>query len=566
MTVRLLIAFLMMTTAGGALAAVKKLTPKAPEAAAVAASVDPVATASIARGTVYDRLIDPMTAAIRFELAEAGRNGSFLDKRDEAAVAEHYAEQGYAPSWIADGKLTERAKTVIRRLAEADADGLDVSAYQTPVLNLGEAGPMSTALLARADVKLSLAVVTYARHAYAGRLEPGKVSGNFGYEQHLPDSVGVLADVASAADPAAALAAYNPTHPQFLRLRDKLAALRKSEVAERLVEVPVGATLKPGMSDDRVPVLRQRMAIPAVAEGADVFDDALVVAVKAFQQSAGLKADGMVGKGTVAALNKVPVDPVPVILANMERWRWMPRDLGRFYVKVSIPSFRLDVMKDGKDIHTTRIVVGKVTNQTPIFSDQIEHIIVNPSWNVPASIAKKEMLPAAQANPASLSGYEVLANIGGKYRPVDPYTVDWYRVDIRKIQIRQPPGERNALGSIKFMFPNPYDVYLHDTPSKSLFQRDYRAFSHGCMRVMDPMAFADALLSEDGGRVSSATLKKMIGGPERMVKLSRKVPVHITYFTAEVDESGNLALHADLYGHDKRIEAAFGLASENPQN
>ncbi len=565
MTVRLLLAFLMMTTAGGALAAPKAAKPAAEPAAATA--VDEITTASIATGTLNDRLVDPMAAAIRLELAEAGRGGSFLDKRDEAAVAEHYAEQGYAPTWIADGRLTERAKTLIRRLAAADTDGLNISDYQTPALNLGDAGPVRTALLARADVRLSLAIVTYARHAYAGRLEPGKLTANFGYEQHLPDSVGVLADVASAADPAAALAAYNPTHPAFLRLRDKLAELRKAKDEDRLVEVPDGTTLKPGMSDTRVPVLRERLAIPAAAvpSEADVYDEPLVVAVKAFQQSAGLKADGLVGKGTLAALNKTQVDPVPVILANMERWRWMPRDLGRFYVKVSIPSFRLDVMKDGKDIHTTRVVVGKVTNQTPIFSDKIEHLIVNPAWHVPQSIAKKEMLPAAQANPASLSGYEVFANVGGTYRPVDPFMVDWYRVDIRKIQIRQPPGERNALGSIKFMFPNSYDVYLHDTPSKSLFQRDYRAFSHGCVRVMDPMAFADALLSEDSS-MNAAKLKKMIGGGERMVKLSRHIPVHLTYFTAEVDESGRLDLHPDLYGHDKRIQQALALAAQTPQN
>ena len=180
--------------------------------------------------------------------------------------------------------------------------------------------------------------------------------------------------------------------------------------------------------------------------------------------------------------------------------------------------------------------------------------------NVPASIAKKEMLPAAQANPASLADYQVLANIGGRFRVVDPYMIDWRTVDMRKIQIRQPPGERNALGNIKFMFPNPYSVYLHDTPSKSLFQRDYRAFSHGCMRVMDPMSFADALLVNEP-KISSATLKKLIGGPETQVNLTHHVPVHITYFTAWVDDDGSLVLRDDLYGHDKRIEAALGLTS-----
>jgi murein L,D-transpeptidase YcbB/YkuD len=560
MTGRILLSLLLLTLAGGAFAA-----PKKAGAAKPATPADLVETAGIPAYTLYDRIIDPMTAAIRLELAAAGRNGSFLDKRDGAAVAEHYAEQGYAPSWISAGKLSDRAKKIILRIAEADADGLDPDAYPTPTVSLGQFTSADVSELARADVQLSLAIVTYARHAYAGRLEPGSVSPNFGYKPHLPDSVAVLSEVAGAADPAAVLDAYNPQHPEFLRLREKLAELRQAEAGDPPPLVPPGAVLKPGMNDPRVPVLRARLQVETDAAEPDLYDPVLVAAVEEFQKGAGLKADGFVGKGTLAALNKVPVDPVPVIIANMERWRWMPRDLGGFYVRVGIPDFQLEVVRNGQVVHNTRIVVGKVQNQTPIFSDVIEHIIVNPAWHVPASITKKEMLPAAQANPASLSGYEVFANIGGRYRRVDPWMIDWYNVDIRKIQIRQPPGERNALGNIKFMFPNPYDVYLHDTPSKSLFKRDYRAYSHGCMRVMDPMAFADALLASEPG-LNANKLKKMIGGPERMVRLTRHVPVHLTYFTAVVDESGQLSLHDDLYGHDVRIEKAFGLIREMAEN
>jgi murein L,D-transpeptidase YcbB/YkuD len=473
MAARILLSLLIATAAGSAVAA-----PKNPPKQAAPAAIDTTTTASVGGYTLYDRLVDPMTAAIRRQLATAGEDGSFLDKRDGAAVAEHYAEQGYAPSWMSDGKLTDRAKAIVRFLAASAADGLDPRDFNTPALTFGEAAKADTDAVAKADVMLSRAIVTYARQAYSGRLEPSKVSANFGYEPHLPDSVAVLNEAALAADPAAALSAYNPTHPEFIRLRDKLAEVRSAEVAEKPVEVPAGPTLKPGMSDPRIPVLRSRMKLPEATEAADVYDPALVTAVETFQKAHGLKPDGFVGKGTLAVLNRAPVDPVPVILANMERWRWMPRNLGTFYVKVDIPGFQLDVVRNGTSVHNTRIVVGKVENQTPIFSDEIEHIIVNPAWHVPASIAKKEMLPAAQANPASLSNYEVFYNFNGKYRQIDPYSVDWYNVDIRRVQIRQPPGERNALGSIKFMFPNKYDVYLHDTPSKSLFQKDYRAYSH----------------------------------------------------------------------------------------
>ena len=300
---------------------------------------------------------------------------------------------------------------------------------------------------------------------------------------------------------------------------------------------------------------------PAKPFDPEVFDDSVDAAVKAFQESAGLKPDGIIGPATLGRLNAAADDHVDTILVNMERWRWMPEDLGNFYVRVNIPNFNLDIYKNGKVFYTTRIVVGQPTKQTPIFSDEIEHVIVNPVWNVPASIAVKEMLPQIQADPGkALSGYQVFANIGGRFRAVDPWTVDWRNVDMRRIQIKQPPGERNALGSIKFMFPNPFAVYLHDTPSKSLFQKDYRAFSHGCMRVMNPWDFAAALLTHDPN-VSAASLKKLVGGPQTQVNLTRHIPVHITYFTAWVDDSGKLQLRSDVYGHDAEMEKAFGLVS-----
>jgi murein L,D-transpeptidase YcbB/YkuD len=324
-----------------------------------------------------------------------------------------------------------------------------------------------------------------------------------------------------------------------------------------------GPVMKLGFSDPRVPTLRVRLGVPEPVDAPSPkkFDEALAEAVKVFQEQAGLKGDGIVGRGTLAALNADADDHVATIIANMERWRWMPEELGDFYVRVNIPNFNLDIYRDDVVVHTTRIVVGKSTNQTPIFSDEIEHVIVNPVWNVPSSIAIKEMLPEIQANPVSaLAGYTVYANINGRFQAVNPYMIDWRRVDMSKIQIKQPPGERNALGSIKFMFPNPFAVYLHDTPAKSLFKNDYRAESHGCMRVMDPWGFADALLANMPG-VTTASLKKLVGGPERQVNLPQHIRVHITYFTAWVDADGKLEVRGDVYGHDARIAQLLGIQS-----
>jgi murein L,D-transpeptidase YcbB/YkuD len=575
-------------------------------AGAFSAGAEEAGDAAVVTYSMYDRVVDPTTVAIRAMLADAGTRGEFLDKRDAAGVAEFYAEQGYAPTWTDAGKLTERARAIILRLRQAGADGLDPAAYRTPFLGIGRAHPASVHLLARAEVMLSQAIVTYVRHARSGRVDPASISNNIGYKPHLVDPVAALARVAGDPDPAAALASFNPQHPEYLALRARLAEIRASD-AERPPVVAAGPNLKLGSRDPRILVLRERLnlplveaapaeettaaavadpdaetaqipvpvaamagdavvvaeAEPVVEEPAPVFDpevfDAIVdEAVRAFQESAGLRPDGIVGPATLGVLNAAAEDHVDTIIANMERWRWMPEDLGRFYVRVNVPNFNLDVYRGRTVAYTTRIVVGKPSNQTPIFSDEIEHVIVNPIWNVPASIAVKEMLPEVQANPGALRGYNVYANINGRFRAVDPYMIDWHRVDMRKIQIKQPPGERNALGRVKFMFPNQFAVYLHDTPSKSLFERDYRAYSHGCMRVMNPWDFADALLANEP-ELNSAGLKKLIGGGEKRKDLSRTVPVHVTYFTAWIDEAGDLQVRDDLYGHDKRLQQALAL-------
>jgi murein L,D-transpeptidase YcbB/YkuD len=587
-------AALFLSAAAIAAPASKSGSPKAALAAAQPGKpAKPVVLADFY--TMADRAVDPMVGTLRAILTNVDGQGDFLDKRDVGALTEFYRQQGNALSWIVDGKLGDRALAVMARIRQADSDGLDPSAYHLPHAQIGLAMPATMEAQARADVMLSQAVADYVRDAHSGRLDPAAISENFSYAPHVADPVEALTKISTAEDAPAVLASYNPARPEFAALRDALAKVRAEE-ASRPPVIPAGPNLKPGARDPRVPILRVRLDVPTpeakpaeepaettasvtpasadasvtvdamAAEPAapvdpNVYDDATVAAVKAFQESAGLKPDGIVGPGTLARLNAAAVDHAATIIANMERWRWMPEKLGDLYVRVNIPNFNLDIYKNGKVFYTTRIVVGQPTKQTPIFSDEIEHVIVNPTWNVPASIAVKEMLPQIQANPGqALNGYQVFANIGGRFRAVDPWMVDWHNVDMRQIQIKQPPGERNALGSVKFMFPNPYAVYLHDTPSKSLFLKDYRAYSHGCMRVMNPWEFAAALLTYDPN-VSADSIHKLVGGPERQVNLTRHIPVHITYFTAWVDGDGKLQIRDDVYGHDKRVEKALGLTS-----
>jgi murein L,D-transpeptidase YcbB/YkuD len=214
------------------------------------------------------------------------------------------------------------------------------------------------------------------------------------------------------------------------------------------------------------------------------------------------------------------------------------------------------VIDDGKRIHETRVIVGTPANPTPTFSHAMDHLVVNPFWNVPTSIVRKEMLPEIRQNPSgyfSRRGYQVLARVGGKYRVVDPAFIDWYGVDPRAVSIRQVPGDHNALGRIKFMFPNQHSVYLHDTPTKKLFGRDMRAFSHGCVRVDQPLAFADAILPVAAPEWNSGRLEKLYGGREQRINLDNPVPVHLAYFTVVIDADGKPRFFEDIYGYDARM-------------
>ncbi len=516
---------------------------------------------SVASLTVADVASDPAAIALKDQLAIAPAKETFLAKRDRAAMTEFYSERDYQPVWVKDGRLTPAAQAVMARIAQASEDGLDPAAYVLPLKTLGTTAPLGPELVAATEMTFDRALLAYARQAYAGRIDPAAVFGKLITQKPLlPDPVEILTSVSAASDPAAAVAGYNPPQEGYRRLKAALAEARQSPAAERPAPIAEGKLLKLGVSDPRVPALRARLGLAPLTDKPEIYDNALAEAVARFQAASGLKADGAAGGNTIAFLNGVGKNNTAEIIANMERWRWMPRDLGAFHVAVNVPEFEVRIVSDDKIVHETRVVTGKVTNQTPIFSDEMESIVVNPSWNVPASITTKEMLPKLSRDPSYLSrnGYQVLANVGGKMQPVSPSSIDWNNVSARNIQIRQPPGDDNALGAIKFLFPNEHSVYLHDTPSKSLFQRDSRAFSHGCVRVQNPLDFADVLLSYEGGW-SSQRLRKMIGGRESWINLPKKIPIHITYFTAFVDDAGKLETRPDIYGYNARVERALGL-------
>ena len=347
---------------------------------------------------------------------------------------------------------------------------------------------------------------------------------------------------------------FNPPQAEFKALREKLAELRNGKTADSKAEdkpaqprvhVPEGKILRPGMKDARVAALRKRLDVAGDKDN-QLYDDAVRDAVKTFQTESDIGVDGNLGPNTVRALNgeqkeahRPSANPVDTIIVNMERWRWYPRDLGNPHVVVNIPDYSLSLFNDGKVYWKTRIVVGKPDKATPLVSAEMKFITVNPTWNVPPSIIEKEYLPALQEDPQALD------RIGLKLTQDADGTV----------HISQPPGAGNALGRIRFNFPNKFLVYQHDTPDKYLFARDKRAYSHGCMRVQNPLTYGEKLLSLvlPKEHYTEARLESMFGGSEININFPKFIPVHLTYQTAFVDDAGKLQLRDDVYGRDAKM-------------
>jgi murein L,D-transpeptidase YcbB/YkuD len=473
-----------------------------------------------------------------------------------------YGARHFEPLWLEEGPngavtFAPVAEEIMAIFKTAATEGFRPSDYLTPELDLAAAGT-DPAKLAAVETAFSAAAVKYAQDIYGGRIAPTAVNKTWTITPKRINEAEMLVKLAATDDPAKIFSDLEPRHAEFQRLKAALAKFDEGDAIDQ-VEIPDGKTLKPGMTDERIPLLRQRLGLaePDVPEtaGAEAapdltYDEALVAAVKMFQESLDLTADGIAGPATIAALNGGMAATKDDIIANMERWRWEPEEFGKFYVFVNLPEFRLRIMEDGAETYTTRVVIGTPKHQTPVFSDEIEHIVVNPYWNVPASIATNEIKPHLLANPGYLAGQNMEMLAGGKV--INASAIDWTSTNINNYHIRQRPGGGNALGQVKFLFPNQHDVYLHDTPSKSLFSRSYRAYSHGCVRVQNPMEFADALTQHEPG-VSRASLEGMFGNREAWVNVKNHIPVHLSYFTLRAEEDGTIKSYGDVYGANKKL-------------
>jgi murein L,D-transpeptidase YcbB/YkuD len=400
-------------------------------------------------------------------------------------------------------------------------------------------------------MKLTGSVLDYARQAQSGRMHWSQVSYDILFPEHPTDPADVLANVTKAADSNAALDSYNPPHRLYKELKKKLAELR-GDGDGPVIQIADGPALKftPAskkhaaveMEDERVPQLRTKLGLTENADDTR-YDANVAKAVRKFQEGADLPATGLLDSRTVKAINSPKRDrSIDTIIVNMERWRWLPRQLGApslndAYVILNIPDFTLKVMQNDKQVWATKVVTGQPGNHaTPLLTETMKFITVNPTWNVPPSIVYGEYLPALQQDPTVLQrmGLRLEHNRDGS------------------VHISQPPGEANALGRIRFNFPNKFLVYQHDTPDKNLFAKEERAYSHGCMRVQYPDQYASVLLgiTQPNERYTPEKIRGMYGRGEIDIKFPTPIPVNITYQTAFVDDAGKLQLRKDIYGRD----------------
>ena len=500
----------------------------------------------------------------------AGVPASEQNAEDLAVLARFYQERQMRPLWIGERSATERAGTLTRILAAADQDGLDPDDYGAGAIS-GLIDATSPDDLSELELRLSLGLIRFTSDLASGRLEPSKVNSElFVYPQDV-DHAEVIGAAAAAPDLAAFVAGFRPALDEYRRLQAALAEFRARSAQGGWGTVPEGRTLDPGTSDPRVASLRARLRASSDPEEArlagagsaasEVYDDRLRAAVIGFQERHGLEPDGRVGPKSIAALN-VPIEErIRQMVLNLERRRWMPDDRGQRYVFVNLADFELKVVDEPKTVLDTRVVVGAPYHRTPVFSAEMTYLEINPYWNVPSSIARNELLPRIKEDPGYLAAndFELLSDWSDGATAVDPQSVDWSEItpDAFTYRLRQSPGDGNALGRIKFMFPNQFNVYLHDTPARSLFERAERSFSHGCIRVDDPEAFGAVVLAGQDGW-SLDRIYAAIKSDERMiVTLEQPLPVHIAYLTAWVNKDGSVHFRHDVYGRDAILANAL---------
>lgn len=478
-------------------------------------------------------------------------------------VAAFYRGNRFQPVWGESTRAHARADSLLHVLRQSYREGLVYAGHSLSGIESYRYS-MQARYIAWFDVLMTDAFISYVQQAGRGQVNPYQLQENWHYPLPEVDALALLKQVLRDDNVMSVLTGLSPQIDSYRRLVDALDRYTSIKADGGWPQIPLyGEPLEYGDQSEEIVLLKRRLQItgdlPENASLHAVFDYELQEAVRRFQARYGLEQDGVVGEKTRFALHAPVEKRIQQIIVNLERWRWLPRDLGRRHIRVNTARFDLRAFEDDKKVLSMRVVVGETEHKTPAFSEDMQYLVLNPYWNVPNKIARDELIRTEQANPGHLTRMNVRVLSGSK--KLDPMKIDWSRYEGMKqlpVRLRQDPGPRNALGRIKFMLPNKYRVYLHDTPARIFFDSRVRTFSHGCVRVEDPLKLADYVLGE---KWSARALQRVIdSGKNRYVKLPEPLPVHIYYHTVWADESGRVNFRNDVYNKDRLIMARMPSA------
>jgi len=498
-----------------------------------------------------------------------------------AVIHRFYGERNFGPAWVRDHNLPEIAYEMRYEIAQAKFDGLNPDDYHLKAINgffekfesakkVGKL--METNDLAAVDVLLTDAYIMLSSHLFLGKVDPESLKTSWSIQRNVPEMMidHQLGAAIQSGSLRSNIEGYYPAFTIYKKMRDGLRNLFDEQ--KRFEKEPVAGwknlkidkSIKVGDSHNQIPEIRDRLYFwgflkPYQTIDEKAYDSLMMDGIKMIQKRFGMEPDGAIGQGTIRALNQKPLDMIATASVNLERLRWLPDTIKDIeLILVNTANFQLDFIQKLDTVLTSKVIVGKSYHSTPQFSALMFYIVFSPTWTVPTSITRNEIVPKIKKDPNYLArnNMKLLNSTGGT---IDPSSIDWSKVSARSFPytVRQEPGENNSLGLVKFMFPNKNSVYIHDTPSRSLFEREDRALSHGCVRIQKPFDFAKILLSHDSAWTDEKIKTAMHQPKEQIVSLNRKIPVAIIYLTYWSDSRGNISFRNDVYNRDSEIYAAL---------
>ena len=522
--------------------------------------------------TAFANKTNPVQPAGVLQLASYQSEYSAANRRDSIAT-----QRATWSPWLQGRELSDAGASLLGAIEQADRFGVDRDRLHYAKISelVGRNHEFSPSATMEIHTLLTSAFDLFVTEVSIGRVDPSKAQRYWFAKASGRDTSDLMQAVTT--NPAAfrnILADLTQENRNLQPLLDKIRAYQSIEAAGGWVTIDEGPTIEPGQQSPRVARLRDRLIVSGdlenfdtafnagVSAGENIYTPGLQAAVKKFQTRHGLTADGLVGRRTLAALNVSVSERIQQMELNVERHRWMPDNYGNRYIITNIPDYKLRVVENGQTTLEMPVVVGKTKHKTPVFSAEMNHLVVNTTWTVPRSITNKELVPKEINNPGALqkSGFQVLRSDGSNLGFDNVSSSDWQQATF-PYTLRQRPGKRNALGKVKFMMPNQYAIYLHDTPAKKLFAKERRAFSHGCVRVGNPVELANHLLNQEGW--SDDNIDNLFAREKtKTVKFDSTIPTHIVYLTSWVDESGDLQFREDIYKHDKTLLVALQQESQ----